>query len=82
MSDLFFRNAFEYEKKANADQLEQRQVMEKNLVEMSRDIEKLRAEAANVDKRPRVHPGIISGLTSANVATLQMLIFLRLICVF
>jgi hypothetical protein len=51
------RNAFEYEKKANADQLEQRQVMEKNLVEMARDIEKLRAEAANVDKRPRVHPG-------------------------
>lgn len=53
----FFRNAFEYEKKANAEQLEQRQAMEKNLVDMARDLEKLRAEATNAEKRARPHPG-------------------------
>ncbi|XXG52994.1 hypothetical protein AAC387_Pa03g1176 [Persea americana] len=46
------RNAFEYEKKANAELLEQRQAMEKNLVSMARELEKLRAEFAAPDGRP------------------------------
>ncbi|KAH7414916.1 hypothetical protein KP509_14G017800 [Ceratopteris richardii] len=48
------RAAFEYEKKANAELLEQRVVMEKNLVSMARDIEKLRAELTSTDMRTRV----------------------------
>ncbi|KAG0555964.1 hypothetical protein KC19_11G015800 [Ceratodon purpureus] len=51
------RNAFEYEKKANAEQLDQRQAMEKNLVSMARDVEKLRAELTNAEKRQRLNPG-------------------------
>lgn len=51
------RTAFEYEKKANAEQLEQRQAMEKNLVSMARDVEKLRAELTNAEKRQRLNPG-------------------------
>eukprot|EP00262_Sarcandra_glabra_P018038 TRINITY_DN637_c0_g1_i2.p1 TRINITY_DN637_c0_g1~~TRINITY_DN637_c0_g1_i2.p1 ORF type:complete len:298 (-),score=71.57 TRINITY_DN637_c0_g1_i2:169-960(-) len=47
------RTAFEYEKKANTEQIEQRQVMEKNLVSMAREIEKLRAEHMTMEKRPR-----------------------------
>jgi hypothetical protein len=50
------RTAFEYEKKANAEQLEQRQAMEKNLVSMARDVEKLRAELTNAEKRQRLNP--------------------------
>lgn len=60
---IFCRNAFEYEKKANAEQLEQRQAMEKNLVDMARDLEKLRAEAMNAEKRARLHPGNIIALS-------------------
>nr|XP_024402268.1 protein FLX-like 3 [Physcomitrium patens] len=50
------RSAFGYEKKANADQLVQRQAMEKNLVSMARDVEKLRAELTNAEKRQRLNP--------------------------
>ncbi|KAF6174875.1 hypothetical protein GIB67_026363 [Kingdonia uniflora] len=39
------RDAFEYEKKTNVQLVEQRQVMEKNLVNMAREVEKLRADA-------------------------------------
>lgn len=50
------RTAFEYEKKANVEQLDQRQAMEKNLVSMARDVEKLRAELTNAEKRQRLNP--------------------------
>lgn len=49
------RMAVDYEKKANAEQLEQRQAMEKNLVSMAREVEKLRAELTNAEKRARVN---------------------------
>lgn len=39
-----FRRQFEYEKKANTELVEQNQSMEKNLISMAREIEKLRAE--------------------------------------
>lgn len=48
--DLFSRTAHEYEMKASAEQMEQKQAMEKNLVSMAREIEKLRAE---LEKRGR-----------------------------
>lgn len=51
------RNAIDYEKKANIELMEQRQAMEKNLVSMAREVEKLRAELANTDGRPWVSGG-------------------------
>ncbi|KAJ7523763.1 hypothetical protein O6H91_18G062000 [Diphasiastrum complanatum] len=47
------RTAFEFEKKANNEQFEERQVMEKNLVSMAREVEKLRAELTVAEKRAR-----------------------------
>eukprot|EP00252_Welwitschia_mirabilis_P013491 TRINITY_DN29678_c0_g1_i1.p1 TRINITY_DN29678_c0_g1~~TRINITY_DN29678_c0_g1_i1.p1 ORF type:complete len:298 (-),score=94.11 TRINITY_DN29678_c0_g1_i1:272-1165(-) len=57
------RAAIEYEKKTHADQLEQSQVMEKNVISMAREVEKLRAELANMEKRGRtaVTPGATYG---------------------
>lgn len=46
------RTAIDYEKKANIELMEQRQAMEKNLISMAREVEKLRAETANTDVRP------------------------------
>ncbi|KAK8961364.1 hypothetical protein KSP40_PGU019703 [Platanthera guangdongensis] len=45
------RTAIEYEKKGNAELLEQRLAMEKNLVSMAREVEKLRADLANSEGR-------------------------------
>ncbi|XP_020527413.1 protein FLX-like 1 isoform X2 [Amborella trichopoda] len=47
------RAAIEYEKKGHADNYEQGQAMEKNLIAMAREVEKLRAEIANAEKRAR-----------------------------
>lgn len=47
------RTAFEFEKKANTELLEQRGAMEKNLVSMAREVEKLRAELTNSEKKAR-----------------------------
>ncbi|KAL6996347.1 hypothetical protein U1Q18_006478 [Sarracenia purpurea var. burkii] len=51
------RTAIDFEKKANIELMEQRQGMEKNLVSMAREVEKLRAEFANADGRPRAAGG-------------------------
>ncbi|KAL2243244.1 protein FLX-like 3 [Sesamum indicum] len=45
------RNAIDYEKNASIELMEQRQVMEKNLVSMAREVEKLRSELANSGAR-------------------------------
>lgn len=45
------RRAFGFEKKANEEQMEQKQAMEKNLISMAREIEKLRSEQINADVR-------------------------------
>ncbi|CAN6550247.1 unnamed protein product [Malus baccata var. baccata] len=47
------RRAYEFERKANEEQVEHKQAMEKNLVSMAREIEKLRAEQLNADRRAR-----------------------------
>ncbi|KAM7501759.1 hypothetical protein LguiB_000663 [Lonicera macranthoides] len=47
------RAAIEFEKKTHASNLEQGQAMERNLISMAREIEKLRAELANSEKRAR-----------------------------
>lgn len=49
---FFFRDAIDYEKKKKFELMEQRQTMEKNMVSMAREVEKLRAELATVDSRP------------------------------
>ncbi|CAI9114303.1 OLC1v1014992C1 [Oldenlandia corymbosa var. corymbosa] len=45
------RAAIDYEKKAHVELLEQRQAMEKNLVSMGREVEKLRLELSSNDGR-------------------------------
>ncbi|EHA8588203.1 protein FLX-like 3 [Cocos nucifera] len=45
------RAAFEYEKGANMEQIEQMRTMDKNLISMAREVEKLRAEVLNAEKR-------------------------------
>ncbi|XP_075494142.1 protein FLX-like 3 [Primulina tabacum] len=45
------KNAIDYEKNANIELREQRQAMEKNMVTMARDVEKLRSELANSGAR-------------------------------
>ncbi|XP_078180873.1 structural maintenance of chromosomes domain protein [Carex rostrata] len=47
------REGIEQEKKGYAENYEQGQVMEKNLISMAREFEKLRAEIANAEKRAR-----------------------------
>lgn len=56
------RTAYEYEKKANAEQMEQRQAMEKNLVSMARELEKLRTELERRSRGPGAGAyGIMNG---------------------
>ncbi|KAJ0974916.1 hypothetical protein J5N97_016881 [Dioscorea zingiberensis] len=50
---MMARSAYEYEKKLNTEQMEQRQVLEKNLVSMAREVEKLKAESLSMDNRAR-----------------------------
>ncbi|CAN6469733.1 unnamed protein product [Victoria cruziana] len=45
------RAAVEYEKNVHAENMEQSQAMEKNMISMAREVEKLRAELANAEKR-------------------------------
>ncbi|KAF5766534.1 hypothetical protein HanRHA438_Chr15g0728631 [Helianthus annuus] len=51
------RAAIEQEKKGHAENYEHGQVMEKNLLTMARELEKLRAEMANAEKRTRAAAG-------------------------
>ncbi|KAM7268418.1 hypothetical protein ACFE04_010584 [Oxalis oulophora] len=48
------RAAFEYEKRSNIEQVGQMQSMEKNLIGMAKEVENLRAEILNVEKRTHV----------------------------
>lgn len=58
MGFLDFRAAIEYEKKGYAENYEHGQVMEKKLITMARELEKLRAEVANAEKRARASAAI------------------------
>ncbi|XP_039072173.1 protein FLX-like 1 isoform X1 [Hibiscus syriacus] len=51
------RAAIEYEKKGYAENYEHGQVMEKKLISMARELEKLRAEIANAGKRSHAAAG-------------------------
>ncbi|KAA0060007.1 hypothetical protein IC582_027557 [Cucumis melo] len=54
------RAAIEYEKRTQASNLEQAEAMEKGMVSMSQEVEKLRAELANAEKRARAAAAVIS----------------------
>lgn len=58
-----YRNAIEYEKKTHASNLEQRQAMDKNMIIMVREVEKLRVELSNAEKRARAAVTNPSNLT-------------------
>ncbi|KAK7300887.1 hypothetical protein RJT34_11738 [Clitoria ternatea] len=47
------RNAIEFEKKTHASNLEHKRAMDNNMIIMAREVEKLRAELANAEKRAR-----------------------------
>ncbi|KAJ7530378.1 hypothetical protein O6H91_14G001900 [Diphasiastrum complanatum] len=63
------RTAFDYEKKAITDQVEQRQAMEKNLVSMAREVEKLRAELTISDKRAHAGGNLGGAFSGAYTAS-------------
>lgn len=63
------RAAIEFEKKTQASNLEQGQAMERNLISMAREIEKLRAELANAEKRARASAAAAVAATPGNSAT-------------
>jgi len=52
MKFLCFRAAGDYEKKARIGLMEQKQAMESNLLSITRDVEKMRAELAGSNARP------------------------------
>lgn len=54
------RAAIEYEKRTHASNLEQAEAMEKGMVSMSQEVEKLRAELANAEKRARAAAAVTS----------------------
>lgn len=58
---MICRAAIEYEKKGYAENYEQGQVMEKNLISIAREVEKLRAEVANAEKRARAATAAAAG---------------------
>lgn len=69
-----YRSAIEHEKKGYAENFEQGHVMEKNLIAMAREVEKLRAEVANVEKRAQPTGTINAGPWHLNI----LLIFVAL----
>ncbi|KAJ9183047.1 hypothetical protein P3X46_006965 [Hevea brasiliensis] len=60
------RAAIEYEKKGYAENYEHGQVMEKKLIAMARELEKLRAEIANAEKRARATAAVGNPAYTAN----------------
>lgn len=53
------RSTFEHEKRKNTEKVAQMEIMEKDLVRMAREVEKLRAEVLNADKIP--HANVYAG---------------------
>lgn len=59
------RMDFELQKKLNLEHLEQQQAMEKNAFTMTREIERLRAELTNAERRQHAYMSASSGGTGA-----------------
>lgn len=67
------RAAIEYEKKGYAENYEHGQAMERNLISMARELEKLRAELANAEKRRAMAAVGNQGICSSKVQTVKNL---------
>lgn len=66
------RSANELDKKEHAQNFEHGQAMEKNLITMAREVEKLRAEMANAEKRARASAAVgNAGLQNSGAEVLQ-----------
>lgn len=68
------RAAIEYEKKAQASNDEQSQAMEKQMISMAREIEKLRAELDNAEKRARAAAAAAAAATPSNLSQTSCLL--------
>jgi len=53
---MLWSSAFEHEKRINLDLVEHLQAMERNLVGMGKEVERLRAEVLNAEKRLQSNP--------------------------
>ncbi|KAG8082376.1 hypothetical protein GUJ93_ZPchr0014g47318 [Zizania palustris] len=63
------RSAFEYEKNTNIKQVEQMRTMEMNLVTMTKEADKLRADVANAEKRAQAAQAAAQAVASQQGAT-------------
>lgn len=66
------RAAIEYEKKTRAHNLEQRQLMERHKTSMAGEIERLRAELANAEKRARAAAAAANVANPSNSPLIQL----------
>lgn len=73
------RATYDYEKKLYNDHLESLQVMEKNYVSMSREVEKLRAELTNTANVDRISMYLLLPVFYVRVLSLQFFMFCGLI---
>lgn len=67
------RAAVEYEKNVHAENMEQSQAMEKNMISMAREVEKLRAELANAEKRALAAAAAAAAANPGNSASILAL---------
>jgi hypothetical protein len=68
------RAAIEYEKKTRAHNLEQRQLMERHQTSMAGEIERLRAELANAEKRARAAAAAANAANPSNSPLTQLVL--------
>ncbi|XP_006652417.1 protein FLX-like 2 [Oryza brachyantha] len=65
------RSAFEYEKNTNIKQVEQMRTMEINLMTMTKEADKLRADVANAEKRAQAAQSVAAQAGAAHVTASQ-----------
>ncbi|KAL6652524.1 hypothetical protein ACP70R_011449 [Stipagrostis hirtigluma subsp. patula] len=65
------RSQFEFEKNTNIKQVEQMRTMEMNLITMTKEAEKLRADVANAEKRAQAAQAAAGQVTSSQPGTVQ-----------
>ena len=78
------RAAVEFEKKAHADNLQQSKAMEKNMIAVASEIEKLRGDLVNAEKRATAVSAVTTAAAVANPGTLlnlQLSIIPFLLCI-
>ena len=68
------RAAVEFEKKAHADNLQQSKAMEKNMIAVASEIEKLRGDLVNAEKRATAVSAVTTAAAVANPGTLLNLL--------